>query len=253
MRTDIRDRFYRTFTYQEVDRVPDLEFGYWPQTIRRWLKEGLPLELTEQEQNQMFLGKLDRFFGLESEGCGVPMVLGMNPWFEEEIFERKESSVVMRGRDGIVAERYLNDSDESSIPHYLSFPVTRPEDWIELKKRYVIDDTMRAVGEQQIADIRKAQAEGKSISVHMFPIEVTGGLDPYAWRKEFGMELRLRGGISKPAVAQGGSALDRELERIRPLFEQGGYIPHLDHLVPPDISYRNYCEYREKKMKLIGK
>jgi hypothetical protein len=85
------------------------------------------------------------------------------------------------------------------------------------------------------------------------PFEVTKGLDPYAWRAEFGMELRLRGGIAKPAIAQGGAAIDRELERLRPLFEQGGYIPHLDHLVPPDISYRNYCEYLEKKRKLIGK
>lgn len=372
MRTDIRDRFYRTYTYQEVDRVPDLEFGYWPQTIRRWLKEGLPLELTEQEQNEMFLRKLDDFFGLEHEGCGIRMVMGMNPWFEEEVFERKEASVVMRGKDGIVAERYLNDSENSSIPHFLSFPVVRPEDWSELKKRYVMDDPMRAIDEKQIGSIREAQANGKSINVHvtgfygqlrhwmgvenlsyafydypdmihdmvehwsrmaarqieqlppdiridrvdwwedmagkngplvgpgvfreflqpgyhrvmgaakkrgcvlgmvdsdgnphdivanwmeegvniMFPVEVTEGLDPYEWREEFGMELRLRGGIAKPAVAQGGAALDRELERIRPLFEQGGYIPHLDHLVPPDVSYRNYCEYREKKMKLIGK
>ena len=37
------------------------------------------------------------------------------------------------------------------------------------------------------------------------------------------------------------------------MLEQGGYIPHLDHLVPPDISFRNYQEYLEKKRKLIGK
>jgi len=42
MRTEIKDRYYRTYTYQDVDRAPDIEFGYWPQTIRRWLKEGLP-------------------------------------------------------------------------------------------------------------------------------------------------------------------------------------------------------------------
>jgi hypothetical protein len=61
MRREITDRFYRVYTYQNVDRVPDVEFGYWPQTIRRWVKEGLPLELTAEEQNQMFLRKLDDF------------------------------------------------------------------------------------------------------------------------------------------------------------------------------------------------
>jgi hypothetical protein len=372
MRPEIQDRFYRTFTYQDVDRVPDMEFGYWPQTIRRWVKEGLPLELTEDEQNQMFLGKLDDFFGLESEGYCIPITTKMNPEFEEQILERKESSVIMRGRDGITAERYQNDSDNSSIPHFLSFPITKPDDWLEMKKRYNIDDAIRTVPEDKIAEIRKAQAEGKSLriwlygfygqlrefmgvenlsyafydypdmiqdivqhwaemavrqieqlppdilidrvdwwedmagkngplvspavfreflqpSYHrvmcaakkrgcvlgmvdcdgnphdivpnwleegvniMFPVEVCEGLDPYTWREEFGMELRLRGGIAKPALAEGGAAIDKEFERLRPLFEQGGYIPHLDHLVPPDISYRNYCEYREKKMKFIGK
>jgi uroporphyrinogen decarboxylase len=47
--------------------------------------------------------------------------------------------------------------------------------------------------------------------------------------------------------------IDRELERLKPLLDQGGYIPHLDHLVPPDIPYAHYCECREKKRKLIGK
>jgi uroporphyrinogen decarboxylase len=87
----------------------------------------------------------------------------------------------------------------------------------------------------------------------MFPLEVAAGCDPYAWRKEFGKDMRIRGAIAKAPLVEGGKAIDRELERIKPLLEQGGYIPHLDHLVPPDISYKNYCEYLEKKRKLIGK
>jgi hypothetical protein len=34
MRTNVRERLYRFFTGQQVDRCPDQEFGYWPQTIR---------------------------------------------------------------------------------------------------------------------------------------------------------------------------------------------------------------------------
>ena len=54
MRTGITDHLYRTYTDAGTDRVPDLELGYWPQTIRRWLDEGLPLELTPEEANNMF-------------------------------------------------------------------------------------------------------------------------------------------------------------------------------------------------------
>jgi len=87
----------------------------------------------------------------------------------------------------------------------------------------------------------------------MFPLEVAAGVDPFAWRREFGMQLRLRGGIAKAPLVEGGRAIDRELDRIKPLMEQGGFIPHLDHLVPPDISYKNYQEYLDKKRRLIGK
>lgn len=27
------------------------------------------------------------------------------------------------------------------------------------------------------------------------------------------------------------------------LLEQGGYFPSVDHLVPPDVSFENYCYY----------
>jgi hypothetical protein len=63
MRQEIKDRYYRTFTYQAVDRVPDIEFGYWPQTIRRWMKEGMTADLTPEEQKECFPKKLDAFFG----------------------------------------------------------------------------------------------------------------------------------------------------------------------------------------------
>jgi uroporphyrinogen decarboxylase len=87
----------------------------------------------------------------------------------------------------------------------------------------------------------------------MFPLEVQAGVDPIAWRREFGRDLRLRGGINKYALVEGGAAIDRELDRIKPLLDQGGFIPHLDHLVPPDIPYAHYCDYLEKKRRLIGR
>ncbi len=373
MRTEVKDRMYRVFTYQSVDRVPDCEFGYWPQTIRRWLREGLPAEF-ETEKNHMFSGKLDKFFGFDDgEFVGIDLRTGMNPVFAEETIERKDDgSVIMRDSGGVIARRYQNDSDDSSIPHYLRFPVETPDDWKGMKERFRFDDPIRALDETNIGQVREGIRSGKGVSIFlcgpygqlrnwmgmeklsvafydypemihdmcelwgelcarqleklpadividhvgwwedmaskngplvgpkqfreflqpcyhrvmtaakkrgccisvvdcdgnphdivanwmeegvniMFPLEVAAGVDPFAWRREFGMELRIKGGIGKEPLVRGGSAIDRELERIKPLFEQGGCIPHLDHLVPPDISYGNYCEYLEKKRKLIGK
>ena len=372
MRTDIKDRYYRVYTYQSVDRVPDLEFGYWPQTIRRWLKEGLPLQLTPQETNDSFCPKLDAFFGFEYERFALMLKMGMSNPFKQEILERKEGSIIQRGGDGVIAQCFTSDSDDSSIPHFIDFPVKNPDDWASMKERYRIGDPSQRPTEQHLAEARKAQSEGHSVRVFftgfygqlrnwmgmenlsyafydypemiremvelwtamavdqienlpadiridkidwwedmaskngplvspdcfreflqpgyhavmavakkrelavslvdcdgnpydlvplwlaegvnvMFPLEVTAGVDPYAWRREFGKELRLQGGIAKRPLVEGGAAIDHELERLRPLLEQGGYIPHLDHLVPPDISYDNYRTYLDKKRKLIGK
>jgi len=373
MRTEIKDPSYKVFTYQDVDRLPDCEFGYWPQTIRRWLKEGLPLELTEEEQNQMFLAKLDRFFGFDGgHSVAVSINQGMNPAFETKIIERKENSVIMQDGAGVIAERYESNVDQSSIPRIIKSPIETPDDWPGIKERYRLDDPIRQRPADEVDKVRQGIKDGKVVAIFcmgfyaqlrgfmgtenlstafydypdmihdmvehqaelcarqieslpddividhvswwedmagrngplvgphtfreflqpgyhrimseckrrgcvlsvvdsdgnphdivgnwleegvniMFPLEVQAGVDPYAWREEFGMDLRLKGGIAKVPLVEGGSAIDKELERIRPLMEQGGYIPHLDHLVPPDIPYKNYCEYLEKKRKLIGK
>ena len=123
MRAEITDRFYRTFTYQTVDRVPNVEFGYWPQTIRRWLREGLPLDLTPKETEDMFLTRLDDYFGFERGwSYSLPMRVGMIPAFDEQVLERRVESVIMRDVDGVIAERYQHDVERSSIPRFIEFP-----------------------------------------------------------------------------------------------------------------------------------
>jgi uroporphyrinogen decarboxylase len=87
----------------------------------------------------------------------------------------------------------------------------------------------------------------------MFPLEVQAGADPLRWRKELGPSLLLRGGLDKEAVARGPRAITEELRRVRPLVELGGYVPHLDHLVPPTVPYVNYLEYLRQKRALIGR
>ena len=165
IRANVTDRFYRVFTYQQVDRVPDLEFGYWPQTIRRWLNEGMPLDLTPDETEEMFSRKVDDFFGFEHEGWSIPQHTEMHPAFEEVILERRPESVILRDETGIVAERYLHDSDRSSIPRFIEFPVKTPDDWAQLKERYRLDDPIRAPLEADIAQARQARDEHKAIHV----------------------------------------------------------------------------------------
>jgi uroporphyrinogen decarboxylase len=77
----------------------------------------------------------------------------------------------------------------------------------------------------------------------LWPFEVQSGMDVVEVRRTYGHDLVIMGGIDKRAVAQGGTAMRAEVDRVMPLVEDGGYIPELDHSVPPDVSWPAFCEY----------
>ena len=76
----------------------------------------------------------------------------------------------------------------------------------------------------------------------MFPFEVASGMDVRDFRKEY-PKFILLGGIDKREMAAGGKALRTELEGKVQLVEKGGYIPCCDHVVPADVSFRQFKEY----------
>lgn len=86
----------------------------------------------------------------------------------------------------------------------------------------------------------------------LYPFEVQCGMDVVQVRREYGRGLRMWGGIDKRALAWGPEAIDRELERVRPLVEDGGYVPAPDHSLPPDVPYANYQYYMESLQKVVG-
>lgn len=59
-------------------------------------------------------------------------------------------------------------------------------------------------------------------------------------------DLCIMGGIDKRELAKSRDAIDRELERIAPMFERGKYIAGLDHGIPPDVSWENMKYYTRR-------
>ncbi|MAE64190.1 MAG: hypothetical protein CMJ18_07925 [Phycisphaeraceae bacterium] len=84
------------------------------------------------------------------------------------------------------------------------------------------------------------------------PLEVAAGNDLGAYRRRFGSAMAWRGGVDKRAIAEGGETLAREIERVRPVIEAGGYIPGCDHGVPPDVSWPNFVEYCRLLARVTG-
>lgn len=86
----------------------------------------------------------------------------------------------------------------------------------------------------------------------MFPVEVAAGSDPVALRDRHGKRLLLLGGVNKRALIEGKQAIAKELRRIAPYVAEGGWIPHVDHRVPPDVTLENYRYYLAEKRQIFG-
>lgn len=86
----------------------------------------------------------------------------------------------------------------------------------------------------------------------MFPFEVNGCSHPSELLNEYGKELRIMGGVDKMKLREGKEAIKSYLETLVPLVERGGYIPHVDHRCPPDVSPENYLYYLDLKEKMFG-
>jgi len=87
----------------------------------------------------------------------------------------------------------------------------------------------------------------------MFPIEVgTWHASFDNWRRIYGRDLRGVGGMDKRVFAQDYAAVDREIERLKPIVDMGGYIPCPDHRIPPDAKWENVQYYCERFRKTFG-
>jgi len=355
-----RERFLRVLHWQKPDRVPNMEFGYWDETITCWHRQGLPERIKTDED-------MERYLGLEGLSLipEVPVRNGLFPEFEEKVIKDRGDHKLIIDKEGNLCEilssgssipRYIrhglqtradwerlrderlnpaspgrigdvaesvDDAHEAGMPirfdagslygwlrnwmgvENLSIAIMTDRSWVEEMMDHLVDLTLvliaKAVsghnvdvawwwedmcfrqgplvspqlfGELMVPRYERVTAELKrhGIDVNvldcdgrvdelvpgwlgggincMFPIESLH-TDPLTLRQRFGARVLLMGGVNKVRLIEGRAAIDRELERLEPLVAQGGYIPCVDHRVPPDVAFENYLYYLEKKREIL--
>jgi hypothetical protein len=359
-----RDRWVRTLHFEPVDHVPDEEFGYWDDTLRRWHGEGLPSEIDTNAKADLYFGFAPR------RGAGTNVHLF--PGFRERILEETDRHIVKIDADG--ATCIVNRDGASTIPHYVSYAIQGRADWERLKERFdpdnpgrypknwdrlrrdlaasdapvgvnigslfgkprnwigfehiallcyddpgliedmvdtvascivgVLERTFAALGpavrvdygagwedicfnngplispamarrfllphyrrisdvlHRHGCDIAYTDCDGNILDLipmwlegginGMFPVEVRAGSDPILIRERFGREVVMLGGVDKMAFLEGRQGLRQEVQRIAPYVHRGGWIPHVDHRVPADVSLADYRYYLELKRDTFG-
>ena len=85
----------------------------------------------------------------------------------------------------------------------------------------------------------------------LLPVEVGSWKgDAMRFRRQYGRELRIVGNFDKIALERGRSDVLAEIERLKPLMRDGGFIISTDHAVTPGVSLDEYRWYLDQVREL---
>lgn len=131
-------------------------------------------------------------------------------------------------------------------------------------RQFVFPHMKRLVGFLKGAGVRYVLVDTDGNSEPLIPLLMEAGVDgiwpleraaqdtdPKWLRKKYGRSLRLWGAVDKREIARGPAAIEEHLRDLVPLVEEGGFIPTVDHTVPPDISLESFRYYLRRKADLL--
>lgn len=141
-----RERLATALRRQEPDRMPRCEQSYWPDTIARWQREGMP---ADQSPAEIF--DLDPFV---SSGLDHSLRL------PEERLEETQDWYLQRDADGVVFKHW---TDAYGPPCEVDFLVKTRADWERVRDRLAYDPARISDGVRQA--IRHANEAGQFCTI----------------------------------------------------------------------------------------
>jgi hypothetical protein len=153
-----RERFLAAMRFDPEVHAPMAEFGYWTTTIKRFIREGMPVAVPLPED----LPDNGTITGAEpvgSESTAIPdrnvraclgldpypakFPIDMSPQLPEKVLEESEEYKVYIDRYGITMRVYKRGT---SAPLDLAFPIANRADFERYKERYASDFSSRLPG-----------------------------------------------------------------------------------------------------------
>jgi len=238
---------FRAFWAERMQPDPARRIGPdWRERLARYRERDYPLIVISDRWGGFF-GPLRNMVGVER----LCMLFYDEPAFVEEMMDAVADLIIA------MMSQILDQTDVDVYGFwedmaYKTAPLLSPE----LARRFMLPrykrvvEFLRSRGVEFIA----LDSDGQMTSLIpvwldaginvLYPFEVQAGMDVLEVRRRFGKDLRMWYGIDKRALAVGRDAIDAELARVTPLIREGGYVPGLDHSVPPDVAFADYCYYR---------
>ena len=215
------ERFKRTFSHQEADRIPIID-DPWAGTIRRWHREGMPLGVDWED-----------YFGVDKIGA-IP--IDISPRFPQKVLEETDRYTIHTTEWGVTMKTF---KEEDSTPEMLDFTVTTEEAWERAKAQMTLDED-RIPWDFLKNNYDKWRAEGRWIRANFwFGFDVT-----HSWM--MGTENVLIAMMEEPELLE--DIFDTYLTRCQALFDKiwdAGY--HFDQILWwDDMGYKGTTFFSPK-------
>lgn len=236
------ERFKPWLNPDQPSRYPE----YWDDLVRTWRGRDYPLGIT----GGSYYGWLRDWVGMEN----LALWYYDRPDLVHEIVDYVADFVI---RWTARALRDVPDIDFASIWEDMCMktgPLISPE----LYREFHLEPMRRVIKVLREAGVKliTLDSDGKvdalipiwleaGVDV-VYPIERASGCDPVRYRAEHGKRLRMYGGIDKRVLRDGvpRKAIEEEVAAKVGLIREGGYVPMVDHAIPPDVPLENYRYYR---------
>lgn len=201
-----------------------------------------------------FFGALRNLMGVENTCCAFYD----QPVLVEKMMDERANAIIEITEE-VLKHRRFDAFWFWEDMAYKNGPLVGPELFDRFAGKYyrkvcswLRDKGIRHIGLDSDGDISKLIPIWVDSGINMlWPFEVQSNMDVNKVRREY-PNLVIMGGIDKKEIAKGPREMQAEVDRILPLVEKGGYIPELDHTIPPDISWPAYCDYIGYMMKQLG-
>ncbi len=247
---DFRRFAQRKLAPKADERLPE----DWDDRVRVWQDREAPL--------MYFMDRWGGFFGPLRNLMGLRRLCTAfyeNPSFVEEMMDQRVECMIA------ILERILEDVELDAFGFwedmaYKNGPLLAPDLFREfMVPRYrEVCDFLRSEGVDLICvdsdgDVRKLIPLWLEAGLNaIWPLEVQANMDVVELRRIYGEKLVMFGGIDKRVLARTKEEIEAEVDRVWTVVESGGYVPHADHSIPPDVPWGNFCHYRRYLARKCG-
>lgn len=219
----------------------------WHERVRRWKNYRLS-DVRLSADLGTYYGLIRSLMGPEN----VSLMFYDHPDFihkiNEAVYRICEANLSKVYKEGIVPDMLFGWEDLAykagpllSPTHFREFCLPYYKRMAKIYKQFQPDLITIVDSDGKLDEIIPLWIEG---GVKAFcPIKIAAGNDLILLRKKYG-RIGFMGGIDKHALAKGKKEIYEEvMKKVPQLIAEGGYIPMVDHFVPPEVSVEHYCYY----------